>query len=76
MHGVVQSFTSSSPNSTFADGAGVDVTGGSTDAVKNAFRSLDWVDLSLTPVCQGSNSDGSSADGGIGGDTYKVSRNR
>ncbi|GAA5960348.1 hypothetical protein JCM3765_007480 [Sporobolomyces pararoseus] len=75
MHGVCQSFQSSSPNSTFADGAGVDVTGGSTDAVKNAFRSLDWVDLSLTPVCQGSNSDGSSADGGNGGDAYKLSRN-
>ncbi|GAA6008707.1 hypothetical protein JCM11491_003406 [Sporobolomyces phaffii] len=63
----------SSSISGFADGAGQDVTGGSTDAVKNAFRSLDWVDLSLTPA-MGSGSDGSSVDGG--GDTFKVRKKR
>lgn len=44
----------------FADGTLAE--GGSTSAVKNAFRSLDWIDLSLTPAL-GSGSDGSSTEG-------------
>ncbi|GAA5894931.1 uncharacterized protein JCM6883_002261 [Sporobolomyces salmoneus] len=78
MHGIVSSAASTTalvaPTNQFTDGAGEDVTGGSTDAVKNAFRSLDWVDLSLTPAI-GSGSDGSSADGG-NGDRYRVRKNR
>jgi len=76
MQGVVSpasgpSTATATPNNGFADGAGEDVTGGSTDAVKNAFRSLDWNDLSLTPAV-GSGSDGSSVEGGNGGDRFKV----
>ncbi|GAA5819983.1 hypothetical protein JCM10212_005636 [Sporobolomyces blumeae] len=59
------STTTAAPSPAFADGAAHDLEGTNGD-FRSAFRSLDWVDLSLTPAigAAGAGSDGSSVEGG------------